>query len=223
MFKLDQSISIQFLTDLASACYCEPRVPLTQVRDAISMGQIKSKLWLIDCLSKLINNNKKYKILIVGGWIGTLSRLMLDFLQLNNCVERIVSLDINPICEKFANTLNQKYVKDNWKFKAFTCDMFNVDYINTKLTLDSTDINFDYDILINTSCEHIENFEIWFNKIPKGKMIVLQSNNYDIPEHINKVCSLKEFKKQCNELSDVLYCSELNCDLYVRYMIIGIK
>lgn len=223
MFKLDQSISIHFLTDLASACYTEPRVPLTQVRDAISMGQIKSKLWLIDRLSGLIDHNEKHNILIVGGWIGTLSRLMLDLPQMSNYIERIISLDINPVCEKFADTLNLPYVIDNWKFKAITEDMFNIDYQLSKFNIDGTFINFDYDVLINTSCEHIENFEVWLNKIPKGKMVVLQSNNYDIPEHINKVNSLEEFKEQCNQLSEVLYCGSLNCDVYIRYMIIGIK
>jgi hypothetical protein len=50
---------------------------------------------------------------------------------------------------------------------------------------------------------------------------VLQSNNYDIPEHIRTAKDLEEFKTQCGV--DVLWAGELELPLYTRYMIIGKK
>ena len=32
--------------------------------------------------------------------------------------------------------------------------------------------------IINTSCEHIVNFDEWYRKIPAGKLVILQSNDY---------------------------------------------
>jgi len=49
---------------------------------------------------------------------------------------------------------------------------------------------------------------------------VLQSNNYDIPEHIRTAHSLEEFEKQCN-LRNVLWAGELELPLYKRWMVIG--
>jgi hypothetical protein len=79
------------------------------------------------------------------------------------------------------------------------------------------------DTFINTSCEHIENFTNWFNLIPKGKLVALQSNNYfELPEHVNCVNDIDEFKQQA-PLSNIIYEGELELEKYTRYMIIGYK
>jgi hypothetical protein len=49
--------------------------------------------------------------------------------------------------------------------------------------------------------------------------LVLQSNNYDIPEHVRTAKSLDEFKAQCG--IDVIWAGELELPLYKRWMIIG--
>jgi hypothetical protein len=49
--------------------------------------------------------------------------------------------------------------------------------------------------------------------------LVLQSNNYDIPEHVRTASSLEEFKKQCN--INVIWEGELQLPLYKRFMVIG--
>ena len=55
--------------------------------------------------------------------------------------------------------------------------------------------------------------------MPHNSLLVLQSNNYNIPEHVRTVKDLEEFKQQCN--IDVLWAGELVLPLYTRYMIIG--
>jgi hypothetical protein len=80
------------------------------------------------------------------------------------------------------------------------------------------------DVVINTSCEHItqEQYDTWLNKLSNNTILVLQSNNYNIPEHIRTAVDLEEFKKQCG-LKNMLYSGELHLPMYNRFMIIGTK
>jgi hypothetical protein len=55
--------------------------------------------------------------------------------------------------------------------------------------------------------------------MPHGCLIVVQSNNYNIPEHIRTASSLEEFKEQSN--LTVMWAGELELPLYKRFMIIG--
>ena len=79
------------------------------------------------------------------------------------------------------------------------------------------------DTIINTSCEHIANFIEWYNKIPNGTLVVLQSNNYfEIKEHVNCVNNINEFIKIA-PMSTLLYNGELELEKYTRFMLIGYK
>jgi hypothetical protein len=93
------------------------------------------------------------------------------------------------------------------KFRAVTADMCS--------------IRSDADVVINTSCEHItqDQYEVWLSGMPHNSLLVLQSNNYDIPEHLRTANSLEEFKSQCG--IRVIWAGELVLPLYTRYMIIG--
>ena len=78
------------------------------------------------------------------------------------------------------------------------------------------------DTIINTSCEHIKEFERWYLKLPKEKLVILQSNDYfTLPEHINCVKDLDEFKEQC-PMKTLLYSGVLESKSYNRFMLIGI-
>lgn len=169
-------------------------------------GQVKSKLWLIDSISSHISSNNN-SIVIHGGWNGLLASLLF---QSAIKIDKIVSLDIDPTCEEVANTVN-KIEQMSGIFKAVTCDMASYQY------------EFFPDIVINTSCEHIDqnSYNNWLQKIPHNSVIILQSNNYDIPEHIRIAESLCEFKLQSK--IRVVSASELKLPLYTRYMLIGYK
>ena len=95
------------------------------------------------------------------------------------------------------------------RFKAITVDMCSL-------------ISF-VDIVINTSCEHISQlqYEQWLRNRNNDQLLVLQSNNYKIEEHIRTADSLEEFKEQSH--IDVLWEGELETPMYTRYMIIGRK
>jgi len=90
------------------------------------------------------------------------------------------------------------------------------------VTSDMCAIRSDADIIINTSCEHItqDEFDLWKSGVPWNSLLVLQSNNYSIPEHVRTAKDLDEFKLQCG-LSRILWAGELDLPLYKRFMIIG--
>jgi hypothetical protein len=171
--------------------------------DAFWSGQLKSKEWLIQ---NLRHHVKKFVTIdIHGGWVGVLASMLF---QSDVPVVNIRSVDIDPACEPIAVNMN-KIEEMVGKFRAVTADMCA--------------IRSDADVIINTSCEHItqEQYDLWLSGMPHNSLFVLQSNNYNIPEHVRIANSLDEFKKQCN--IDAIWAGELELPLYKRFMIIGKK
>ena len=193
---------------------------LDSIVDAYSVGQLKSKTWLIEKLPSDLG-----VVFICAGWYGTLANLMFD-----NCREKftkIRSFDIDPSCYSIADTINRPWVIDGWQFKASTLDIHDIAYPTTHTTYrangTSQTLIEEPDTIINTSCEHIKDFDIWYSKIPEGKIVILQSNDFfDVAEHINCVSSLTEFSEQ-TPMTTVLYEGELPLEKYTRYMRIGVK
>lgn len=169
--------------------------------DAFWSGQLKSKEWLITNLRKHVN--KFVTVDIHGGWVGTLASMLF---QSDVPVLNIRSVDIDPTCESIATMMN-KQEEITGKFRAVTADMCC--------------IRSDADVIINTSCEHItqEQYDLWLSGMPHNSLLVLQSNNYSIDEHVRIANSLEEFKQQCG--INVLWAGELELPLYTRYMVIG--
>ena len=169
--------------------------------DAFWKGQLKSKEWLIDNLSNYVSETSTVDI--HGGWVGVLSSMLF---QSQIPISHIRSIDIDSSCESTATTMNKKEEIEG-RFLAVTGDMCTVDSFA--------------DIIINTSCEHItqDQYETWLNKLPVDSLLVLQSNNYNIPEHLRIADSLEEFIEQCHV--DVLWSGQLELPLYKRFMIIG--
>jgi hypothetical protein len=173
--------------------------------DAFWAGQMKSKSWLVNELKRQRSNVKSWPTIdIHGGWVGTLASMLF---QSGMYIDHINSIDIDPECEAVANTMNQIEYEGN-KFKAITADMCS--------------FKSNADIIINTSCEHItqEQYNTWLALQPNS-LFVLQSNNYDIPEHVRTAKDLEEFKQQSG--LDVIWSGHLETQLYTRWMIIGKK
>ena len=191
--------------------------------NVLSRGQLDSKIWLIAELEQL--NIELGIVFICGGWYASLA-LMMSNSKLN--FEKIRSFDIDDTCWKVADTLNKEYVLDKWKFKAATEDIHNINYtghtyITYKADLQVRELYDEPNTIINTSCEHIEDFDSWYCNIPTGKLVILQSNDYfELEEHINCVKDIEEFKKQC-PLDKLLYCGMIELQKYNRFMLIGIK
>ena len=77
--------------------------------------------------------------------------------------------------------------------------------------------------MICTSCEHITDDDLnnFLSKVKEGSLVILQSNNYNIPEHINYKDNVGEFEWGVD--LNVQWRGELDMDKYTRYMLCGIK
>lgn len=63
----------------------------------------------------------------------------------------------------------------------------------------------------------------WFENIPEGKLIALQTNDYFSNEqHVNCCQDLTEVKEKY-KFSNIYYSGTLDTKLYNRFMIIGRK
>ena len=208
----------------------EKEKPEYNLHDAFTQGQLRSKLWLL----KHLRGIDLGIVFICAGWYGTLARAMFENERIH--FNKIRSFDIDPKCAEVADMINKQWNIDDFKFKASTVDIHSFEWSDSPAPSDGTIGNFYYNTIadnktvqlkdnpntfINTSCEHIENFDDWFNLIPKGKLVALQSNNYfEIEDHINCINNLDEFKQQA-PLNNIIYEGELVLEKYTRYMIIG--
>jgi hypothetical protein len=171
--------------------------------DAFWSGQLRSKEWLIQTIAK--HRTLPATIEIHGGWVGVLASMLF---QSRIPVTHITSLDIDPSCESIATNMN-KLEEMQGRFRAVTADM--------------CEVHSSADIIINTSCEHItqEQYDLWLDRCSYDSLLVLQSNNYSIPEHVRIADNLEEFKSQCR--IETLWSGELELPLYKRFMVIGKK
>ena len=168
-------------------------------------GQVNSKVWLTEQLPGFVPV-RPLNIVIYGGWNGVLASILFNS---NIAVNSITSVDIDPVCEDIANTVNKRQEMQG-KFSAVTADM--------------CEYTTNADVVINTSCEHItqEQYEQWLNNQPDDAVFVLQSNNYFThDEHVRCAIDLTDFTRM-SKLKPY-YRGTLDTPKYERYMIIGKK
>jgi len=195
--------------------------------DAFSLGQLESKTWLVDVMRDIfmVRNIDYGTIFVLCGWYGILPAMLFYG---GIPVSKIRSFDIDPDCHKIADSMNKTNTDNQWRFKAITQDIFDINFEkhswqcwSNKNERMSYPIIDSPDTIINTSCEHISPH--WFNKIPKGKLVVLQSNDsFTEKNHINAVTSKEEFESMYS-MSEVYYSGITEFEKYNRYMMIGVK
>jgi hypothetical protein len=173
--------------------------------DSSTTSQAESKLWLASELSKL--DLKYKKVAIIGGWFAQyLTSLLIENLN----VDFVHNYDIDKDAQIISYKFNRRY-KEQGKYKASSDNLF------------LKPINENYDMVINTSCEHMIPMRKFRELNPHLKPIyVLQSTNetkYD--DHINCVNSPEELANQAI-LEDVYYTgSKILDNGMTRYMVIG--
>jgi hypothetical protein len=195
--------------------------------DSFSRGQLRSKIWVSDTIKDL-DIELGDMVYVCAGWYGVLPAILFE----RNKITNIRSFDIDASCSLPAETLNRSYTQNDWQFKASTMDVNNLIYTG-EFMYETFKYNGDKEMItdgaptcvINTSCEHIENFESWWNGIPKGMLVIMQNNDFDDEDHEHAddtVSSLEEFSKRLN-VSETLYEGTLALEEYNRYMVIGYK
>lgn len=194
MFKYLQQISTAY------GMYPERANDLIQ---SFNSTQYKSKKWLVDEMSKWVTDDSP-SILIIGGWYGSYLIPMIKE-RYKDCT--ITHTDKDPLSVKIASTIHQKAT--NCTFEVFDTDVVTKQY--------------DVDIVINTSCEHMQ--KIGFQAISNkhNSLFVLQAcDSTQDPGHINSPIDTKDFSKKCN-LSTELFCGRIGLGHKNRFMAIGFK
>ena len=177
-----------------------------RLTNSSTTSQLQGKLWLINELQKL--DLKFTKVCLIGGWFAQfITPLLFDNFKVNI----IHNYDIDEDAQKISYKFNRRY-KEEGKYKA----------IRTNTLIHP--LKEEYDIIINTSCEHMYPMKKFRELNPNLKAwFVLQSTNEDkFDDHINCVNNTKELAEQ-GKLKQVLYEGQLTLDNgMTRFMVIGI-
>ena len=191
--------------------------------DCFARGQLQSKAWLVKELKEL--DPKLGTVFLCAGWYATLSTMLFE----NDFeIDKVRSFDIDQSCASIAEIFNKPWTMKDWQFKASTADIKDINYSGytyktSKSDGSESELYDEPDTIINTSCEHIDNFSEWYDRIPEGKLIILQSNNYfEVEEHVNCSNDIEEFKAQA-PCKEYLFTGTLDLGIYKRFMIIGRK
>lgn len=193
---IDHVLISSFIPEYMNCFYSDQCITLTnlhEIRDMMRLKQIKGKAWF---LSNFLNEDRSKKILVIGGWFGFTSFVLHKLGFVN-----ITEIDIDPrsaIISTHANRFNKK-------FRHHVCDANDFDIEN-------------FDIVINTSCEHIRD-DNWFKNLSSGCKLYLQSTDLIGHDHTN-ICENVEqmIMKYPMNLS---YTGKLSLDAYNRFMLIG--
>jgi hypothetical protein len=169
---------------------------LIEIRDAFRINQMQGKAWMLNNIKKV---NRNTKVLVIGSWLGFTS-----YCLFKEGFKYITETDIDSRLEKMARQVNLP----NESFKHLNNDVNELDLS-------------DYGLIINTSCEHIEDNR-WFDKVKSGTILALQSTNFKCPDHVNIVNSLDEMKSKYP--LRYTYADDLVFNqMFVRYMVVGEK
>ena len=184
------------------------RHPVPDLGTALNHNQVASKKWLVERFHAACGGAHGV-VYVLGGWYGVLGAMLLGEARFD--IARLVSVDLEPACRPIAESLNRTHVAAG-RFEALTADVYGLDYASEPP-----------DVVINTSCEHLERFAEWFDRIPEGMLLVLQSNDFfDCDSHVNCVPDLAALRRQA-PLSESLFEGALETKNYTRFMVIGRK
>jgi hypothetical protein len=169
---------------------------LIEIRDAFRINQMQGKAWLLDNIKNVDRNTR---VLVVGSWLGFTS-----YCLYKEGFKFITETDIDSRLEKMARHVNMS----NDKFKHLNDDVNTLDFSN-------------YGLIINTSCEHIEDNR-WFDNVKSGTLLALQSTNFKCPDHVNTVNNLEEMQRKYplkySYVDDLVF-----NPMFSRYMVVGEK
>ncbi len=200
------------------------KFPIPTLADGLNKNQIASKKWLIEKLYEAVGN-RLGTVYILAGWYGVLGAMLLHDGRFN--IDKVLSIDIDSSCREVAQSLNRTHVAGGM-FHAVTADIRDLNLDQAELDVANKDgvmhkLVARPDLIINTSCEHLEQFDQWYQQVPAGMLQVLQSNNfYDCEEHVNCVPDIDSFQRQA-PMSQLLFAGALQLKKYSRFMLIGRK
>ena len=185
---------------------------LVDTLDCFNQNQYDCKTWLVDCLNQYPHHFKmktkdSIDIAIFGGWYGLMAKLISDNFTLKP-IRNIYSYDYDPYAGRIGRLLFP-----------------NIEFVEK----DVSDIDISqksFSIVINTSCEHIQQrlIDKTIMDAPQNTLFVLQSNDYkEVTQHINCVNNLEEFLAQYQDVLTNTRLYEKDMGKYKRFMIMGVR
>lgn len=223
-----------------------------QLKDFFSRGQVMSKKWLISELQKLVDGKNLGHVVMYGAWYNFLAHMLYENFIINKIYSLDIDPSCQKPIERMYAFQHERNMISHITCDVGECfwkedELWYIDpkqreadynkHYNDKID----EINAGYydpkaagvwskfghkkvgkpNIVINTSCEHMDNR--WFNNLPDGTLVVLQTNDYfDNPQHVNCVKDLEQARYRY-PMSELLYDGYLVTELYTRFMLIGIK
>tara|TARA_B100000927_G_scaffold230034_1_gene189954 strand:- start:1125 stop:2105 length:981 start_codon:yes stop_codon:yes gene_type:complete len=210
---------------------------MPDMNDFLSRGQVKSKLWLVSELAKVVDGPIG-NVVFYGGWYNFIAHML--FAQFD--VSKIWSLDLDQNVIEPSKRLYPNEVKEE-KFTPITTDVNKIRWNDKNMLTYSADLEQKhkdagkllpqdiYDnsfidrgkihLVINTSCEHMDTS--WYENLPTGTFVLLHQNDYFSNEqHVNCCKDVEDVKKKY-PMQSILYEGALDTHLYNRFMLIGVK
>jgi hypothetical protein len=178
---------------------------IKRLEDSSTISQLQSKLWIATELEKL--NLYYKKVALIGGWFAQyITPILIDNLN----VDVVHNYDIDKDAQLISYKFNRRYKEQN-KYQAFSKNVF----INS--------LREHYDMIINTSCEHMYHMKKFKElNLALNPIYILQSTNdtkYD--DHINCVNSAEELIEQA-DLKEIYFSGSKVLDNgMTRFMVIG--
>lgn len=192
--------------------------------DAFASGQVGSKIWLCRHLEEQLPRYRAagpegYRIWIYGGWIGLLPFLLWSRQRLP--VHRVVNFDLNLDSLDVSQRINDLW---HWKgaYRSIQQDVSAMDF--DRLAIEYAEPA--PDVVINSAVEHMPDRR-WFESLPQGQVVVLQSTDMDHADHSVRHESLSELQADyplgCTFLGEKLFFDYNGPTSFSRYMTIGVK
>ena len=193
---------------------------MPDLNDFLSRGQVRSKLWLVSELAKIVDGPIG-NVLFYGGWYNFSAHFLFSQFEVN----KIYSLDVDRNVIEPSKRLYPDEV-ENERFLPKSVNVNKVAWNGKTTTVPADDgthwiLCEETNMVVNTSCEHMDN--TWYDNIPSGTFIVLQTNDYFENEQHSNCCKDLEDAKDKYPMQNVFYAGELDTQLYNRFMLIGIK
>ena len=187
---------------------------LERIGHSFNTSQVQSKLWLAEELIKI--NSNFNQVALLGGWFAhILSALLFDKLDVNY----ITNYEIDEVVKQISYKFNTRYnTGDVTKYKAKRK--------NVMMELIRKDNKYPFDLIVNTSCEHMFPMHKIVNYYSKKKwldtLFVIQSTNDDqYDDHINCVEDEYELAEQANFMDIYFTGKKLLDNGMTRFMVIG--
>jgi len=179
--------------------------------DSFSHGQVKSKLWLCENLEPFVP--ELATVMILGCWVDVTGFMMMT--RQPKLYRQIKGIDIDSEAVAIADKINS--------YSVIECVMRH------EAGDANTVVSQGYDIVINSSCEHMESNQ-WFDNITPGTLVCIQSSNIvdsGYPWYVKNASPTYESFIEKYPLTHVKFAGTLPISYddwgYERYMIIGIK